>query len=301
MQYVLVGFVVATSIGVFFDLILQPIFKISAIGSLGSIGTVFISMAVAYAILRYRFFDIQVAIKKGLVQFFTFGILFSIYTYLILLLQKGVKDSFNFSEGNAVLVTVLLIVITIEPLRKLIYNFVDKLFVSREHSGEDALQRVELVSRSTMQFKALVEKVLHELSKVFGRKVDFLLWDKSSGKIVSYLTGNITFSQTEPLAGALRDGRVLVTEELPYRIEDGETSLATVLESLRSKAIALVMPLGVGEECIGALVFPKDIRKPVFTSDKIALIKKFGHQATLAFTNGLAYKTAIERAVKPNT
>ncbi len=265
---------------------------------IANISTLTFALCSFYAILRYRFLDIRIIIRKGLVQFLTFGTLFGIYTYIILFLQKAAKDSLDFSEGNTVLIAVLLIVITIEPLRRFIYRFIDKLFASKERADKEALQRLELISRSTMQFRSLVEKVSAELNKVLGCSTSFLLFDPQKNQLTSYPKGDLTIPSNDALSHELSKGTILITEELPYRIEEGEEGLGTILESLKAKGIALAMPLGSGDEFLGAYVFPDTKSSPTFTADSIKFLKNFGQQATLSFTSALAYKQAIERITK---
>lgn len=299
LKFFLFGYLLAITILLSESLYFNVIGQVSpSVDQLLANSSILFSALAAYSILRYRFLDIRIVIQKGIIQLLTFGVLFGIYTYLILFLQNTVKNEYHISDQGVLIISVFLIVITIEPLRRFIYRIIDRMFENRERMRQESLRRLELISKSTLHFHTLVGKVTDELAKVFQRKVAFAVLNRQLGLFESQSSDVPSFSLADSLSGYIEKGRILVTDELPYRIEEGEASLEPVLESAKQKKFSLVMPMGSDDELIGMLVFLEEKGKPVFTSDEITMIKNFSSQITLTFAGALAYKQALERVMK---
>ncbi|MEK7631590.1 MAG: histidine kinase N-terminal 7TM domain-containing protein [Patescibacteria group bacterium] len=290
---VVYGFAVAGIFGTTGNLVLTTFLHSltgQAIASLiGPIFTVALVASMAYAILKYRLLDIQFAIQRGIARLLTFGIIFGFFAYLLLFIERNVEAT---SERNvSLLIVVVVLVLTVEPLRRWIYRFVDSLFDNQERKRRDALQRIQLVASSTLKFTSLVERLTSELHNVFGVDVHFLLRDEQHGK----LAGVAELSLKDPIAGQIVDGKVIITDELPYRIENGEAMLAPLHTWLQSNKISAVLPIGNREDFVGAFIFHDGQGSVPFTTDRVEFLKRFRNQVQFAFASAYAYKLAIER------
>lgn len=255
----------------------------------GPVFTLPFVLTTAYAMVRYRFLDIRIAIQRGIARLLTFGIIFGFFAYLLLFIERNVEAT---SERNvSLLIVVVVLVLTVEPLRRWIYRFVDGLFDNQERKRRDALQRIQLVASSTLQFTSLVERLTSELHNVFGVEVHFLLRDEQHGK----LAGVTELSLKDPIAGQIVDGKVIITDELPYRIENGEAMLAPLHTWLVSNRISAVLPIGNREDFVGAFMFHDGQGSAPFTTDRVEFLKRFRNQVQFAFASAYAYKLAVER------
>ncbi len=294
LKYVLSGFVIASAIGIFFDLLVPITQKETTIGLFGSYGTIFITVSVAYAILRYRLMDISIVIRKSAVQLLTFILLFAIYAYALLLVQRGSSSAVSLNSNTSLLITIFIIAITIEPLRKFIYKWIDGMFENKERQRQEALKRLQMVSASTTQFQSLLTRTEDELSKAIGQKPDFLMVDRQRQELVAE-DGKTSLGQLDgAVLQKILTGKILIADELSYRIENGETSLQPVQAWFGKHQFAAIVPLGSGEECIGLFAFPQR-GSAVFTTDVVRFLRSFQDQLQFAFANALAYKQAIER------
>jgi len=246
-------------------------------------------LTTAYAMIRYRFLDIRIAIQRGIARLLTFGIIFGFFAYILLFIERNVEAT---SERNvSLLIVVVVLVLTVEPLRRWIYRFVDGLFDNQERKRRDALQRIQLVASSTLQFTSLVGRLTSELRTVFGVDVHFLLRDEQHGK----LAGATELSLKDPIAGQIVDGKVIITDELPYRIENGEAMLAPMHTWLQSNKVSAVLPIGNREDFVGAFIFHDGQGSVPFTTDRVEFLKRFRNQVQFAFASAYAYKLAVER------
>ena len=293
MTYVVLAFVVPITFIIVVDFVL-PIFGVLWSAGLDSpISLVFASF-IAFAIFRHRFFDIRVVIRKSLVQFVTFVLLFAIYAYALLLVQRSTSSNFTLSSNTSLLVTIFIIGLTIEPLRKGIYKFIDGIVANREKDRQEALKRMQLMAASTMLFQTLLERTQQELGKTFGVRVDFLLAERRVQALTQFPAGQMKVQLEDVVGQRIAGGRVLIADELPYRIENGETSLKVVHEWMLSNDVSAIVPIGAGEDMVGAFLF-RGMGKVVYTADMVRFMKDFQEQSTFAFASAYAYKLAIER------
>lgn len=297
LQYIILGYSVSIIVGLLSSVFFAFNTRATFYFGIADIITLVFAFGSAYAMIRYRFLDVRVAVQKGVIRLVTFGILFGIYAYIVLLFQQSVGSNIDISSETTLLIAVLIIVVTIEPLRRIIYRKVDKLFSSKENENLKALKRVQLISNSTSQFNEMVERVIMEIKAVFGRDVSLFFENERKQGLIQ-LSGNQKVDSSDPIYQYLKLGRVLVAEELPYRIEEGDDSLQPILENMKSSKLSLIMPIGSGDDLLGAFVFTNREKAKTFSSDEIQLIKKFCKQLEVPFTNALAYKQAMERLVK---
>lgn len=293
MSYVVLGFVVPIAIIIVVDFLL-PVFGVLWSAGLDSPTSLVFAAFISYAILRHRFFDIRIVIRKSLVQFITFVLLFAIYAYALILVQRSTSSNFTLSSNTSLLVTIFIIGLTIEPLRKGIYKFIDGIVANREKDKQEALKRIQLMAASTMQFRTLVERTQQELGKTFGVPVDFLLAERRVQALTQFPIGQLKVQLEDVVGQRIASGRVLIADELPYRIENGETSLKAVHDWMQANDVSAIVTIGVGEDMVGAFLF-RGIGKVVYTADMVRFLKDFQEQSTFAFASSYAYKLAVER------
>lgn len=292
LKYVVAGFIVASFIGIYFDLIIAARGAEFANGVYGPLGTIFISTTVAYAILRYRLMDITIVIRKSVMQIVTFAILFGLYAYVLLIIQRTSTSSISLSDNSTLLIIILIIAATMEPLRRLIYKFIDSQFESKERKQEEALKRLQFISTSNLHFSKLVERTTEELEQVFEVKPQFALFEQG---ILSSADKSIDLSAGDPLISKFQSGKIFIAEELQYASETGDQSMNLVSDFMHTEHLQAIVPIGKETDFVGVFIFHEGEKKIVFTSDKVEFLKKFISQCQLAFASSLAYKYAIER------
>jgi len=301
LTYVILGFTIPIVLVVIIDFIL-PFFGIYSLASLDATTSLIFAGFISYAILKYRFMDIKVVVKKGLLHFTSVVILFFIYFYLLFDLKNRLNKSMGWSEQTALIVVILVIVLTIEPLRKLILKVIDKIFYSEDKKTKQQTEKLELTLNSTTQFDKLINTIENSLkSYLTTSSVNFIWLNKQTGKLESYKGNqNIVLESTGPVFQYLKSNpKVIVTEEIPYIIEEmsnGEKELLQKVEKkLKSLKVAMVLPIGEPGELVGAFLFDKKRKNNAFTSEDIDYITNLQPQMTGAIANAVFYKQAVDR------
>lgn len=295
--YVVISFVIPILIVVIIDFIL-PLFGIFALASVDSVTSFIFAFGVAYAITRYQFFDIKIIVQKSFVQLITFVILFAIYAYTLILIQNISSKFIALSNNTGLLITIFIIALTIEPLRKWIYKIIDGIFKNKEKQRQEVLQRVQLVTKSTLQFQTLLSKTQIELEKVIGTGIDFYLAERKTGNFIQYPKGEKKLTMENPVGRKILPGQILIADELPYRIENGESNFVQTLDWLKDNYYSAIVPIGTGDEMVGIFCLPlgSGRQKPI-TADMVNFLREFQASVFFPFASAYAYKLAIERIV----
>lgn len=261
---------------------------------------VFFAMGSSLVIFRYRFLDIRVVIQKGLVQFFSFAILFGMYIYSILLTRKVIIAG-GASEEVVLVASILLVGVTAEPLRRIIYKGVDTIISKRESVALDSLSRLDLVVQSSTQYTDLLRKIEIELSIVLPRYTVSTVQPDENGTFSSKsLQLTITpGSSVLKLLSSLRE--VIIIDELQYRVDMFTKEQIQYIESaqgfFQNYNIRAIFPLGDEGE-VYAIGILQGVGSSALFKDQIDFLKKFHARANSALIQARMYKLALERAVR---
>ncbi len=266
--------------------------------------SVLFSFAIAYAMLRYRLFDIKIIIKKSIIYLATLVTILFTYIYLLLFFQRFLQEQYNWDSQISTVLLVLLIVLTIEPLRRFVARIVNKVFYARRRETRLESKRMQFILSSTLHFKDLIGKVSVEFRTMLGMQdIQFLLNYKKESKLETYWPENvkkIIVNLNDPLFEYLRiHSEILVTEEIPYLSETKSQNEVQLLKNIERRLqelnVALVLPIGEQDELIGVFLFGPKERKEAFTLENLQHLSGFRNQTTFALANALLYKQAVER------
>ncbi|MBI5037122.1 MAG: hypothetical protein HZC01_00215 [Candidatus Kerfeldbacteria bacterium] len=299
-KYIFLGFTVPAIFVILVDFIL-PYFSYTQFSSFDMLSTLVFALAISYAIFRYRFFDIQLVIKEGLTHFISLAALLAFYVYLLLLSRDFVSQEYNWSEQATTIVLVLIIATTFEPLRRITTKLVHTVFISREKNAQEKVNRLQLLFGSTVQFETLIEKSLSALESFLSvKQSNFMYRDLAAQK----MTAARKLDPQLDIEGAgyaylTHKPEILVTEEIPYRMEevgaDEREQLQKIQPELQQAGISMVVPIGEPGELFGLFLFGQKARSAAFTEDNIKYIKELQPHMTSAIANALMYKQAMER------
>lgn len=300
-NYIFFGIVFPTSVILIFDFIL-PIFNINSFATFDStLSLVFVSV-IGYSITRYRFLDLKLVIRKGVVHFLSLLIALFTYIYLLIFFQRILTSQYHWSEQTSTIILVLAIVISLEPLRKGLIWLIDRTFFYKADDIHDD-KNIQLILSTTQQFELLIRKLEKELEVIGSVNDVWFQWDnKQTGQLVDITNetkGKIVKSGDGLYTLINERMDVIITEELPYQLEamDGAEAerVKKALRQLKEGHIGLVLPIGERGELIGAFFFGQRPNKSAFTSEIAERIHALQRPVTSAVANALFYKQAVER------
>ncbi len=118
-------------------------------------------LTMAFSILRYRLWDIDVIIRRTLVYSALTGLLALIYFGVVVVLQAGVGALTG--VGDSPLVTVLstlAIAALFTPLRRRVQNFIDRRFFRAKYDAEQTLTNFATTARDEVDMERLADALV---------------------------------------------------------------------------------------------------------------------------------------------
>jgi hypothetical protein len=115
----------------------------------------FIPLSIGVAVLRARFFDIDVVINRTLVYGSLTATLVALYFGGIVLLQRVFVVLTGEKSTLAVVASTLLIAALFNPLRRRIQSFIDRRFYRRKYDARKTLEALSAKLRDETDFDAL--------------------------------------------------------------------------------------------------------------------------------------------------
>jgi len=315
MKYLLAGLIISAGLGTLSNLIIPFLISINILQNsdlfqfifhFGHFASIILISFTAYAILRYRLMDIKFVIRKSIVYLVSMVIILFIYVNLLIFSQRNLVEKYNWNDQISSFALILVIVFTIEPLRKLLYKIVNTIFYSKQKSAKIEEYKLRLILSSSLQFNSLIRKVEKELLSFLElENIKFVWYNKTSGNLENYfdIKKEVVSRQSDPLFQYLNThSDILVTDEIPYildEISNGENEILTkVGDRLKELKVGLVWPIGEKEELIGAFFLGQKVNREAFTSNNIRYLSNIQLQMTEAVANALLYKQAVERIGK---
>ncbi len=242
------------------------------------------SLLTVRAIFLYRFLDIRVILQRSMVRITSFLALLLVYLLLILILRDTLISETKQLNPVSLIVVGLLIILTVEPLRKYIYNFVDKRFELHDRQQERIQKQLQIVLKSQRSFSDLeqaIRKAFQGTASV--DTVDYV--DADDQKIISKPALRAYLQST---------GKIVITEELSYRLDE-DVRFKQVNEEVKGGTTTAYVPIGQNEIFVGCLVLGQRKGKVAYSAQEVSAMKLLQSQATEAFLNARLYKQAVER------
>ncbi len=129
-------------------------------GFIGLIG-LFPPIIIAYSILRYRLFDIDVVIRKTLVYAVLTVLLALVYFGTVVLLQRLFSGLTGVAQSPlAVVASTLVIVALFTPLRRRIQDWIDRRFYRKKYDAQQVLAQFALTARDETDLDALTTELV---------------------------------------------------------------------------------------------------------------------------------------------
>ena len=119
-----------------------------------------VPIAVAFAILRYRLYDIDCIINRTLVYGSLTAVLVALYVGGVVVLQYVFRGLTGSGSQLAIVASTLLIAALFNPLRRRVQNFIDHSFYRRKYDAAKTLEAFSAKLRDETDMDALNSELL---------------------------------------------------------------------------------------------------------------------------------------------
>jgi signal transduction histidine kinase len=277
------------------DIILTSTDMMTAeLGTVLLLGTLALPIAIAFAILRYRLFDIELVISRSVV----YGILTASLAALYLLLLGLLANALGIVTGGdnyalVIFVSALAIGIMVNPLRTRIQTIIDRIFLRRQIDYQQALFQWSRELSTSIRYTDLIQPLLVEVpQELLLRRVWLLVLNKEEThfdplplKPDDYDTRGwilLSISTSDTIASELNQpGHYLIVDE----DESGH-----VPTPWRKARVQVALPLVSGEKLVGIYLLGPKLSGNAYQRQELDLLRTLANQAAIAITNARMYE-----------
>lgn len=175
-----------------YDFLIYPLYPY------GNFGVLVYVALIGIMIVRFRFLDIEVIIKKTLVFAGLAAFIFGVFAFVTFVTTEILNRYLPVGNVFSTLMSVLLIVGCYEPLRRLLINLTDRFLFQKKFDFAKVLKEASREIALTTSFSELTEKLIDCLSTK-ARTSSAAIYVRSRDGAAYDLTGEDGFQDARPL------------------------------------------------------------------------------------------------------
>ncbi len=264
---------------------------------------VLVPLSFGVAILRYGALDLEYVVRHSLVYGVLTALVIMIYVMLVGGLGHALTSYFHSSDLPIVLITVVMLALTLNPVRHFLHRWLDRTFYPARQATREALHELSRELSDLEEGTTAPDTMLHELHRLY-RPTGIALYLEQDGYQVFRGLHGVEGLEQHGLHKFSADStlsRVLITAHRPIYAEelDGlDTEAATdeatrdLIESLK---VQLLVPLITGLKLRGFLAFAAKTDGSLYTQADVSNLHGFSIQAAALVEIGRLYQERLTR------
>jgi signal transduction histidine kinase len=251
------------------------------------------------SIVRYRLFDVTVAVKKTAI----YAALGIIITSVLTLVTRIVEEQLNLDDVGALWVVVpmgVVVTLLLSPLGQPLEDRIERLMFSKRRGCYDTLLALSKRMSGLLNFNKLVETLVQGLVQGIPlAHCALLIYDRDTNTYVPFRSESATEVDPRSLnpiradspivQWCKREGTVLVKEEvnLNRRIAEYFAAAETELEEVKA---SLIVPLRIENNLIGILLLGEKLSGEIFDNQELEVLSVLANQAAISLGNASLYE-----------
>lgn len=260
-------------------------------------------ICVAYALLRYHLFDVDLVISRGVTySILTIGVT-AVYLLLIGLISQLLAIASPASNPFILAIFVLVLAIFISPLRDRVQRLVDRVFYKDRKDYRAILQDFSRSLTDILDLSHLLEMLMRCVQEALPtERVAIILLDQPTDCYISHKVKGIPKQITQMIRFS-RENQVVrwLTEKRPLYLqgEEGDSFPTgfSVEEKARLEALGVVLciPLHLEEQLIGWLALGPKLSGDLYSRDDLAFLSALADQSSLVIQSARLHEETQQR------
>src|SRR5216110_2582572 len=246
------------------------------------------------SIVRYRLFDVNVAVKKGAIYLVVWGVLTS-----VLVLAEQYADWEQMNPLWVILPLGFVMTLLVSPLGQRLEGSIERLMFSRRRGCYETLLDLSKRMSTILDFGRLMETLVHGLVRgVPLTHCALMIYDATRSAFVVYreetnLGEGVSVSVVpvdSPIVQWLNQtGRVLVKEEVKLNPQIAEY-FETAEGELEEIHAALIVPLKIENKLTGILLVGEKLSGEIFDEQELEVLAVLANQVAISLENARLYE-----------
>jgi len=296
--------------GFFTPAVLAFIFVISGYENISmlTIPVLFFPIALGYAIIKHKLFDIHVIVQKALVYGLSSGAVATIFIVPLFILNLRYSTENLLKNPIYLLFLSVAVILLVNPLQNLVQRFVDTLFFRKKYDYATTIAEFSDKLSSLLSISEISNELMHTLNMtMFVEKGHLFVIEKNTG---SYeLTSSIpiedfnnedntfkTFDGSNTLVEFLYKNRKEIFVEDVISEDQYVQKRIDLLKTFADFKATLIIPLFFKSDLLGILILANKKSGQLFTSEDLNFIRTITNQVSISLENSFSFELVQDYA-----
>ncbi|MBN1325445.1 hypothetical protein JW977_00475 [Candidatus Falkowbacteria bacterium] len=258
-----------------------------------------------YAIMRHRFMDIRFIIKRSIIFTILVFVItgsYALLTYIISSLFQDIIGTRSMVFNGAI--TAIAIVLSFEPLKKLLSKWTDSFLFKGSYNPQELLTEITTAISTTLDLKKVLNTINQKLFNAFHSTLfSIYLYDDDKdcfeeavfiGKRTSTarcLTAQELLKYQLVLKKYSQFQNLIVTDELKKENETKSSpQLVTIIKELENNGIGVTLPVFLHKKPIGIFFLGPKKSGDYYSREDLNVLEIVAAQSATAIENSSLYK-----------
>jgi signal transduction histidine kinase len=256
------------------------------------------ALMLGLSIVRYRLFDVTVAVKQAAI----YAVICGVITSVLAGLTRVIEQSFDLEQTSALWIVIPLgfvITVLVSPFGQRLEATIERLTFSKRRGCYETLVALSKQMSGMLNFNKLVDTLVQGLVRGIPlTHCALLIYDRDGNTYSPYREeatteiegGGVTAIRGDsPIVQWLKgEGAVLVKEEVKLNPKIAEYFEAAEVELDEIKA-SLIVPLKIEHNLIGILLLGEKLSGEIFDSQEMEVLSVLANQAAISLGNASLY------------
>lgn len=296
-KYVFLGILAFVIPTIMTNMLLPTFFDFWLLNGVGPAFSLFMILAITYAIVRYHLMDIWVILRLGAI----FTLLLTAITFIYIFASYLLIDFLKIGQPWNYIISSLIVTVSFSPIKNLLELLTDKVFFKKRYKFSEVASQIEssiheagLDLDKTLE---IINQVITEALKVTHSAILILIPKDHfiSRQIIGQNLENLKLRQDNPIINYLNIDKsaILDKEELEreaYNKNAPDISLNQVIKELGKNDFSLVVPIELKEKLIGVYLLGPKKSQDSFSEEDFRLLRHVAWEMSFAIDNAKSYE-----------
>ncbi|NQU77242.1 GAF domain-containing protein [Candidatus Falkowbacteria bacterium] len=245
--------------------------------------------------------DIRLLVTRSILYFLLIIYVAGLYTFLTFIAGELLVERAGVSSSFIPLFIAFVIVIGLDPLKRILTKYTDKLFYKGRIDYQKVLRHLSEVIALEINLDHLLDSILEILNRELKIKNGVILLADKQGKFFkpeSFLDGrkSVILDDKSPLIRYLKkDKNLIITEELIRMTDDAKTPteknyLERVRKDLEDLDCALCLPVIIDKKLTSVVIVGPKLSGDMFSFEDVRLFEVLAPQMAAAIEKAKLYE-----------